>query len=95
MTSVVKVGERRAFHSSLQGEDSEGILVRLYTGQTVEVIKDKGEVEEAEEHIMLVRADDGVEFCAWETELIPHAQSHYVLPSGEYVRDPEFVPAPD
>lgn len=95
MTAIVKVGERRTFRSSLQGEDGQGILVRLYTGQTVEVIADDGEVEETDEHMMRVRAEDGTEFAAWETELIEHAQSHYVLPSGEYVADPEFRPAPE
>jgi hypothetical protein len=93
--SIVKVGERRTFHSSLQNEDGQGILVRLYTGQTVEVIADEGEVEETDEHMMRVRADDGTEFAAWETELIDHAQSVYVMPDGTYVDDPEFTFAPD
>lgn len=94
MNSTVTVGDRRTFRSSLQEEDGEGILVRLYTGQPVEVIAEAGKYDEdgedAIEYLFRVRAEDGTEFTVWETELIDHAQSHYVLPNGEYVADPEF-----
>lgn len=96
MSANVQVGERRTFRSSLEGTDGAGILVRTYTGQVVEVT---GEVEDLEvkdgaeydERLMVVRADDGVEFHAWETELVDHAQSIYYLPDGTLVTDPDYV----
>lgn len=93
--SEVNVGERRQFRSTLQGEDGEGILVRRYTDQHVDVIEDLGEAESVDdgpgERLFRVRADDGTTFAAWESELIPHGTNVYVLPNGEYVSDPEFA----
>lgn len=90
---TVKVGERRTFRSTLQDHDGAGILVRLYTNQQVDVIEDLGDPDpEADigECLFRVRADDGVVFVAWETELIPHGSSAHVMPDGEWVTDPEF-----
>lgn len=90
-----QVGERRTFRSSLEGTDGAGLLVRLYTGQVVEVIGVVEDVEvkdgaEYDERLMVVRANDGKEFHAWETELVDHAQSHYYLPDGTLVADTKF-----
>lgn len=98
----IKVGERRTFRSTLQNEDAKGVLPRLYTDQQVKVIADLGPQEQADddptlepEHMFQVRAQDGVEFAAWDFELTPHGSNVYVLPNGEYVTDPEFKFATD
>lgn len=94
MSDTVKVGERRTFRSTLQGEDGQGILVRLYTGQQVDVLESMGEQPEDDpecaEPMFKVRADDGVTFSAWWSELVEHGTNVYVTPDGEYVTDPDF-----
>lgn len=69
---TIRVGESYPFFSTLEGLDGHGIQCRKYTGQTVLVISDETEeidYEEIQERIFTVRADDGVEFSAWEGEL--------------------------
>lgn len=69
-----KPGDRLRFFSTLQETDSAGIRVRDYSGQEVEVVRDNTlygspDFEDIGERIFTVRADDGVEFGAWEGEI--------------------------
>jgi hypothetical protein len=70
----IAAGQRLEFHATLQGADSAGVLVRNYSGQKVAVLS-LAEAAEAQddpecgEDLWQVRADDGVEFAAWASEL--------------------------
>ena len=70
----IKIGEHYPFYSTLEGRDGHNVQCRHYTGQHVLVIKDTTEYDdpsftETQERIFMVRAEDGVEFSAWEGEL--------------------------
>lgn len=70
MTESFAPGTVRPFHSTLQGRDGFGILVRRYTGQNVTVLRQSNDVDvEIEEPLYVVRAADGAIFSAWHGEL--------------------------
>ena len=78
----VKVGDSRQFYSTLEGVDGYGVQCRRYTGQHVIVIKDETDAEAFThnlEHLFRVRAEDGVEFSAWEGEL-----NDWFFDTGQY-----------
>jgi hypothetical protein len=68
----IKPGDVLEFHSTLQGEDGNGVWVREYSGQKVTVLQlyeCAEDQDEPGEDLWAVQAADGVEFSAWETEL--------------------------
>lgn len=89
----VAVGDVRRFLSTLQDEDGHNILVRRYTDQRVTVIAQievPDDEDEEPEAMWQVRAEDGTEFAAWESELLLGGTNVYVMPNGEYVANPEW-----
>lgn len=86
----VKVHNRRRFLSTMQGADATGILVREYTDTLVTVTELRSEEYGETERLWMVRAEDGTEFHAWESELLEGGTNVYVLPNGEYAANPEW-----
>lgn len=86
----VKVNQTRRFLSTLVERDGHGILVRQYTNQPVRVIELRAKEYDETERLWLVRAEDGVEFSAWESELTEGGSNVYVTPDGTYEDNPEW-----
>jgi hypothetical protein len=89
----IQVGECYPFYSTLEGVDGYGVQCRQYTGQHVLVVEDTTDYEgegyaETQESIFKVRAEDGVEFSAWEGELNDwfFDTRQYYTPEGVFQR---------
>lgn len=84
---IIEPGGRYEFHSTLMGDEPTGIYPRHYSGQTVTVLHEITDVDPEVERLFKVRADDGVEFAAFQGELDGwyFETNQWVRPDGSWI----------